>query len=236
MTIASTEIQKLKARGILAQKTAGYFTVRLSLHGGHVPADKLQAIARIAQRHGCGAVHLTARQGMEIPAVPADRVAAVEQELAEAGLASGGTGPRVRGIIACPGISCRSGLIDTQAMAAWLGEEIGGYGPLPHKFKIAITGCPNSCVKPRENDVGIAGWRGGTYKMFVGGRMGRTIRMGDELPFLLESDEQVLTAIRAVMQWFSDNAHGKQRLGAVIDRVGIDSLAQYVQAAIQQQR
>ena len=28
---------------------------------------------------------------------------------------------------------------------------------LPHKFKIAVGGCPNNCVKPNLNDVGIIG-------------------------------------------------------------------------------
>ena len=30
---------------------------------------------------------------------------------------------------------------------------------LPHKFKIAVGGCPNNCVKPNLNDVGIIGQR-----------------------------------------------------------------------------
>ena len=29
--------------------------------------------------------------------------------------------------------------------------------PAPHKFKIGVSGCPNSCSKPIENDVGIMG-------------------------------------------------------------------------------
>lgn len=28
---------------------------------------------------------------------------------------------------------------------------------LPHKFKIAVGGCPNNCVKPDINDIGIVG-------------------------------------------------------------------------------
>ena len=30
---------------------------------------------------------------------------------------------------------------------------------LPHKFKIAVGGCPNNCVKPDLNDLGIVGQR-----------------------------------------------------------------------------
>ena len=31
--------------------------------------------------------------------------------------------------------------------------------PLPHKFKIAVGGCPNNCVKPDLNDLGVVGQR-----------------------------------------------------------------------------
>jgi len=30
---------------------------------------------------------------------------------------------------------------------------------LPHKFKIAVGGCPNNCVKPDLNDIGVIGQR-----------------------------------------------------------------------------
>ena len=33
------------------------------------------------------------------------------------------------------------------------------YVALPHKFKIAVGGCPNNCVKPDLNDLGIIGQR-----------------------------------------------------------------------------
>jgi len=36
-------------------------------------------------------------------------------------------------------------------------EKFSGRTGLPHKFKIAVTGCPNACIKPRENDLGIMG-------------------------------------------------------------------------------
>jgi len=34
---------------------------------------------------------------------------------------------------------------------------------LPHKFKIAVGGCPNNCVKPDLNDLGIVGQRVPTF-------------------------------------------------------------------------
>ena len=34
---------------------------------------------------------------------------------------------------------------------------------MPHKFKIAVGGCPNSCAKPSLNDFGIEGHRAPVY-------------------------------------------------------------------------
>ena len=58
---------------------------------------------------------------------------------------------------ACPGSRvCRHGIIDAQEFGTVLDAAYMG-APVPHKFKIAVAGCPNSCTKPRENDIGFAG-------------------------------------------------------------------------------
>lgn len=68
----------------------------------------------------------------------------------------------VRPVVACKGTTCQYGLLDSFAIS----EEIHhrfyeGYRgvKLPHKFKIAVGGCPNNCVKPDLNDLGIIGQR-----------------------------------------------------------------------------
>ena len=78
------------------------------------------------------------------------------------GSQQGGTGSKVRPVVSCKGTTCQYGLIDTFAVS----EEIHhrffeGYADvkLPHKFKIAVGGCPNNCVKPDLNDLGIIGQR-----------------------------------------------------------------------------
>ena len=59
-------------------------------------------------------------------------------------------------------ITCQYGLIDTFALSEEIHERFyHGYREvkLPHKFKIAVGGCPNNCVKPDLNDLGIIGQR-----------------------------------------------------------------------------
>jgi dissimilatory sulfite reductase (desulfoviridin) alpha/beta subunit len=68
----------------------------------------------------------------------------------------------VRPIVSCKGTTCQYGLIDAFALSEEIHERFyKGYSDvkLPHKFKIAVGGCPNNCVKPDLNDLGIIGQR-----------------------------------------------------------------------------
>ena len=52
------------------------------------------------------------------------------------------------------------GILDTQKFARKIHERFykGYYNVrLPHKFKIGIGGCPNNCIKPDLNDLGMMG-------------------------------------------------------------------------------
>lgn len=73
---------------------------------------------------------------------------------------SGGTDPKVWPVVSCKGTTCQYGLIDTYSLSEKIHERFyKGYHDLtlPHKFKIAVGGCPNNCVKPELNDIGIIG-------------------------------------------------------------------------------
>jgi dissimilatory sulfite reductase (desulfoviridin) alpha/beta subunit len=94
--------------------------------------------------------------------VPIVRRRIVTPTLIGAGLTVGGTGPRVRPIVSCKGTTCQFGLIDTFGLSLQIHERfyVGYHNDiLPHKFKIGVGGCPNNCVKPDLNDLGIVGQR-----------------------------------------------------------------------------
>jgi len=147
----------LKARGIMEQKQPGLFTIRLRVVGGRLNAAELGALAEILTSYTPDHVHLTMRQGIEIPNAHFEDIERLCSDLAAAGLGPAPVGPCVRTITACQGGSCRHGIIDTQRLAQKIDGRFSGRWGLPHKFKIGITGCPNACIKPRENDLGIMG-------------------------------------------------------------------------------
>ena len=147
----------LKKGGFMRQKQKNHFSLRLGVVGGTVTAEQLAAVIETAKTYGHGYVHLTSRQGIEIPFIQAKDVAAVKETLAKGGVQPGVCGPRVRTVTACQGSEvCPNGCIDAQAIARELSERYFGR-ELPHKFKFGVTGCPNNCLKAEENDVGVKG-------------------------------------------------------------------------------
>jgi len=151
------DYKELKKGGMMRQKEAGLFSVRLHVIGGQMTTAQLRAIQEAADRFGRGSVHLTARQGVEIPFVRTDSLAALKESLLPSGVGVGVCGPTVRTVTACQGaFVCPSGVIDSPALADAVDREFYGK-PVPHKFKVGISGCANNCMKAEENDIGIKG-------------------------------------------------------------------------------
>ncbi|MCP4131559.1 MAG: 4Fe-4S dicluster domain-containing protein [bacterium] len=151
------DIAEYKKVGFIQQKQKDYFAMRLHAVGGDFTAPQLMAIAEVAYTYGKGQVHLSTRQGVEIHYVHYSKLEAAQEKLAAVGITMGACGPRVRIVSACPGSStCRWGTIDTKEMARYLDEKYFR-SDTPHKFKMAVTGCPHNCAKASENDIGIMG-------------------------------------------------------------------------------
>ena len=105
---------------------------------------------------------MTTRLTMEVQGIPYEKIEDFRAFVAQVGLETGGTGDKVRPVVSCKGTTCHFGLIDTYALSEEIYKRFfKGYAnvKLPHKFKIAVGGCPNNCVKPDLNDIGIVGQR-----------------------------------------------------------------------------
>lgn len=155
------EVTRVKGLGFLWDKrTPDCFNGRVITRNGKITADEMRAITEAAERFGNGEVTMTSRLTMEIQHVPFDNIEPLREFLAAARLETGGTGSKVRPVVSCKGTTCQYGLIDTFALSEEIHERFfHGYSnvKLPHKFKIAVGGCPNNCVKPDLNDLGVIG-------------------------------------------------------------------------------
>ncbi len=158
--LTNEQIASVKARGFLRNRGTECFSGRIVTVAGLFTHNELHALAECAEKFGNGKVIFTARLAAEIVGIPFDKIPDAEAFMAERGLYFGGTGAKVRPIAACKGTTCIYGNIDTQAIAKVIYDKfyIGMREvKLPHKFKIGVGGCPNSCMKPSLNDVGIEG-------------------------------------------------------------------------------
>lgn len=155
--MAAIDYAALKKGGFMRQKQKGYFSLRLQVVGGNLTAENIKTVAEVAEKYGQGYIHMTSRQGIEIPFIQFEDIEEVRAKLAEGGVKPGVCGPRVRTVTACQGEAiCPSGCIDTYELAKELDAHYFGR-ELPHKFKFGVTGCQNNCLKAEENDLGIKG-------------------------------------------------------------------------------
>lgn len=153
----SIDYDELKKGGFLKQKQKDTFIVRFRSLAGNLTSDELRKLADFADIYGKGYVHVTTRQGAEIPWVNINEYNNMKKEIKEAGLNTGTCGPRIRTVVSCPGNEvCRFGQMNARATALKLDKAFFGRS-VSMKTKIGVSGCPNSCAKPQENDIGFVG-------------------------------------------------------------------------------
>lgn len=161
--LSPEDIKRVKGLGFLRDKRyPDVFNARVITRNGRITTDEHRAIAEAADRFGSGQVAMTTRLTMEIQGVRYENIQPLTDFLSAYGLTTGGTGALVRPVVSCKGTTCQYGLIDTYALSEKIHERfyVGYHNmPLPHKFKIAVGGCPNNCVKPDLNDLGVVGQR-----------------------------------------------------------------------------
>lgn len=285
MGLTKEQITSVKGRGFLQNRGTECFSGRVVSVGGLFTPDALRTIADCAEKFGSGKVIFTSRLSAEIVGIPFEKIPEAEEFVQERGLRFGGTGAKVRPITACKGTTCIYGNIDTQALAKTIHDRfyVGMADvKLPHKFKIGVGGCPNSCMKPSLNDVGIEGCKKVSFDqaicrgckkcavaencpskavtvtdgkavvdaskctscgvcvgkcpfgavpkeaesaccIYVGGTWGKKQRMGTLLSGTY-TETEAPDMIEKVMLWFKENGYAKERLGAAIDRIGVDVL------------
>lgn len=156
--------KKLKKNAFRVTKVRGKTASRIRVPGGHLNARLLGEVQAIAEEFGNGTVHITSRQGFEVPGIdyedmplvneklqPIIEALQINQTVPGTGYTSSGT----RNITACIGNRvCPYACYDTSAFAQRIEKAIF---PNDLHFKVALTGCPNDCAKVRMHDFGILG-------------------------------------------------------------------------------
>jgi len=217
---------KLGEKGAIPQNKEDCYTIAPHIPCGFVTPDLLRKIADVSQKYNAEALKITGATRIAIIGL---KEADIDSAWEELGLEEGAAvGLCIRSIRTCPGTSfCRLGKQDAMGVGMTLDKKYHAH-KLPGKFKMAISGCKLSCSESWVRDVGLIGDRDG-WIVTIGGNVGSQPRIGKELISGLD-DDAALKAIDSVIMYYSDNAKQGERLGKMLERVGLEPFKEAVLA------
>ena len=139
---------------------------------------------------------------------------------ADAGFVSGHAyGKAMRTVKTCAGKTwCRFGTQNSTGLGVQL-EELTWGSWMPHKFKLAVSGCPRNCAEATIKDFGVVCVDSG-YELHVGGNGGIKVRVTDLLS-KVDTEEQVLEYCGAFTQLYREEAHYLERTAPWVERVSL---------------
>jgi len=211
---------KLGEKGAIAQRDNQTYAVAPHIPCGVVTPQLLRKLADVSEKYGAKALKITGATRIAIVGLREEDIDAVWKDL---GMSAGAAvGLCVRSIRACPGITfCKLGKQDALGVGLKLDERYHGF-ELPGKLKMSVSGCNLSCAESWVRDIGLTGFEDG-WMLSVGGNVGAQPRIGKEMTKGL-TDDQALAMVDKVLQHYKTNAKKGERLGALINRIGLDVL------------
>jgi len=210
--------EDLLEKGAIIQRDKATYAIAPHIPGGIITDfNLLRRLADVAEKYGAQAIKLTSAERFALIGLQAGDLDLVWQEL---GLSAGAAiGLCVRSIKICPGTTfCRLGVQDAVGVGLQLDEKYHGM-PLPYKFKIGVSGCPNNCSESSIKDLGLMGTAKGWRVLTGGFASGLNPRLAEVIATNLTDAEALALAAR-VLDWFKE-AGKKRRLGKVIDEIGL---------------
>lgn len=215
---ATDERKKQAGYRCLGKQRDGNYALSVGIPTACFSAEQLRKLADVIEKYA-KVGHLSTAQSMIIVGVKEKYYYQARQAVIDAGFQVRSIGRDVRQAKCCPGADFSPfGLQRTFPMAKMLEETFRGV-PTPMKFKISVSGCPNCCANTKLNDFGIHGMADG-WKLFVGGKMGTTPVIAQEIASSVSSDD-VPKYLAAVLRTYREKAEPDERLAKTIERVGL---------------
>lgn len=205
-------------KGVVLQRDKQTYAVAPHIPCGVVTPETLRNIADVAEKYGAQALKITSATRIAIVGLKEEDIDRVWKDL---GMSAGAAvGLCIRSIKACPGTTfCKKGLQDSLGLGMKLDEKYHGM-ELPGKFKLGVSGCFLQCAETCIKDIGLVGMNKG-WAVFVGGNGGAMPRLSKELAKNL-TEEEALSLIERIIEYYRANAAKNQRLGSMIDKMGFE--------------
>ena len=218
------------------------YMLRVAIPYGTLNGGQMRQLADIAEKYDRGYGHFTTRQNIQfnwinLPAVPdaLDDLADVEMHAIQT------SGNCIRNVTADHFAGAVAGEIEDPRITAELMRQWSTghpeYAFLPRKFKIAVTGSTEDRAVVAFHDIGLQLVRNGDgqkgYKIFVGGGLGRTPRVGRVVREFLPQ-EDLLVYIDQILHVYNqmgrrDNKY-KARIKILIDEMGLEAARAAIEA------
>ena len=199
----------------------GTYSVVPRMWGGVTNPRELRAIADVAEKYQARMVKMTGGQRLDIFGIRKEDLPAVWADLGAAGMVSGHAYAKaLRTVKTCVGSEwCRFGTQDSTGLGIKI-EQMSWGSWMPHKFKIAVSGCPRNCAEATIKDFGVICVDSG-YELHIGGNGGIHLR-GTDLLCKVETEQEALDYCAAFIQLYREEARYLDRTAPWVERVGLD--------------
>ncbi len=205
----------------------GTFSVVPRMWGGLTTPNELRAIADVAERFHIPTVKVTGGQRIDLLGVRKEDLPAVWAQLNAAGLVSGHAYAKgLRTVKTCVGKDwCRFGTQDSMGLGVKLERLLCGSWT-PAKVKLAVSGCPRNCAEATVKDIGVICVDSG-YDIHIAGAAGLHVRATDLLGHV-ETEEEALKYVAAVMQLYREEAAYLDRLYKWVEKTGLERVRKVI--------
>lgn len=205
----------------------GTYSVVPRMWGGLTNPRELRAIADVVEKYDAPMVKVTGGQRLDIFGIKKEDLPAVWADLNAAGMVSGHAyGKSLRTVKTCVGSEwCRFGTQDSTGLGVQI-ERMTWGSWMPHKFKIAASGCPRNCAEATIKDFGVVCVDSG-YELSVGGNGGIKVRATDFL-CKVATEQEVLDYCAAFTQLYREEARYLERTAPWIERIGVEYVKQRI--------
>lgn len=244
-TLTEDEFKPLRLMNGLYLQLHAYM-LRIAIPYGTIDSQQMRMFAHIARRYDRDYGHFTTRQNIQFNWIKLEETPDILRDLARVDMhAIQTSGNCIRNVTSDEFAGAAADeLVDPRIHAEIL-RQWSTLHPeftfLPRKFKIAISGSPNDRVAARFHDIGILARPGDdgrtVFRIFVGGGLGRTPIIGQEI-FDAVPEERLLATLEAIVRVY--NAHGrrdniyKARIKILVQALGIDAYREAVEAELAQ--
>ncbi|MCP8890969.1 nitrite reductase large subunit NirB [Sphingomonas faeni] len=205
----------------------GTYSVVPRMWGGLTNPRELRAIADVVEKYDAPMVKVTGGQRLDIFGIKKEDLPAVWADLNAAGMVSGHAyGKSLRTVKTCVGSDwCRFGTQDSTGLGVKV-ERMTWGSWMPHKFKIAVSGCPRNCAEATIKDFGVVCVDSG-YELSVGGNGGIKVRATDFL-CKVATEAEAMHYCAAFIQLYREEARYLERTAPWIERIGVEYIRERI--------